>query len=168
MRKSTPRRLYFGHATAKAKKAAEGGLVDRIAAIEAKLATQAETTSADALSDDALAAVARRIYRSRRRRWRHLPADLLGEPAWDMLLELFDAKVRGKSLPTNSLCLASRCPATTALRWLHVLEGHGMITRHADHQDRRVIRIRLTDIGFQVMRRYLEEAVRSADYKVGG
>src|SRR5688500_2189712 len=50
-------------------------------------------------------------YASRRKRLQWLPAQLLGEPTWDILLELYIKSARGKRVPPAQACLASMVPA---------------------------------------------------------
>ena len=144
-----------------------GDLAQRIVDIEAKLSASAGALPASELTDEALATVAQRIYKARRRRARHLPVELLGEPAWDMLLDLFVATVRGKRVRTTSACLAARSPGSTGLRWLAALEAHGLVERHGEPGDRRVKLIRLTRQGYQLMRRYLVEGIDATELPAG-
>lgn len=69
---------------------------------------------------------------------------IFGEPSWDMLLELYDAELRGKKESISSLCYASGSSPTTALRHLHVLETEGWVERAADPTDKRRFFIALT------------------------
>lgn len=108
-------------------------------------------------SDAKLADSAIEIYRRRRRRERKLDADLLGEPCWDILLDLFVNTVRNKPVTVTGACLASNSPTTTALRWLAILEQRGMLKRSPDPFDRRVVLIRLTNLGVEKMRAILSE-----------
>lgn len=48
------------------------------------------------IDDALLGLLAEEIYRNRRRRARHMPSRLLGEPAWDILLDLYVAAGRGR------------------------------------------------------------------------
>jgi hypothetical protein len=140
----------------------------RIAGIEALMAFQADPTSALDYSDEALATIATRVYRSRRRRARHFDPQMFAEPAWDMLLDLFIAKARGKQIRTISLCHASEVPATTALRWIGVLAKHGLVERRLAPDDQRAKLIALTDKGYRVMRQYLIEGIEASDLPTGG
>jgi hypothetical protein len=142
-------------------------LAKRIAGIEALLASDDPTGVLD-YSDEALAAVAARLYRSRRRRARHFDPEMFAEPAWDMLLDLFIAKVRGKQMSTLSLCIASEVPETTALRWIGVLERQGLVARHLAEHDHRLRLIALTPKGYRVMRQYLIEGIEASDLPTGG
>jgi DNA-binding transcriptional ArsR family regulator len=102
-----------------------------------------------------LASIAFALYASRRMRDRHLPGDLFGEPAWDMLLDLFVRGTQGKKTAVTSLCLASGVPATTALRWIKSLQDAGLVLREESEQDRRVAYLKLSASGFAALRRYL-------------
>lgn len=79
----------------------------------------------------------RNIIRLRRRRERFFGSDLFGEPAWDMLLELYAAELAGRRECVSGLCCVSGVPTTTALRWISLLEDSGWIARKADVLDRR-------------------------------
>lgn len=87
----------------------------------------------------------RAILRFRVGRERIFGGDLFGEPAWDMLLELYEAELRGKEESVTSLCIGARVPATTALRWLRTLEVRGWVERRPDQRDRRRSFIHLAD-----------------------
>ena len=74
--------------------------------------SDASTEPSSFVDPDYLAGLARALYRTRQLRMRHLPSELLGEPAWDILLDQFIAKSRGKRIPITSACIASRVPPT--------------------------------------------------------
>jgi len=101
------------------------------------------------------AEMALRMYRGRRRR-----ADifcdetLFGEPAWDILLDLFVAGERGKRVAVTSACIGSGVPSTTALRWLNVLEMRELVEREDDNHDARRSFVRLTPKARQLMTEY--------------
>lgn len=103
-----------------------------------------------------LAAAASRIYRDRRKRRKYLSADLLGEPAWDILLDLFIQRAAMKRVSVQSACLASAVPATTGLRWISVLQAHDYVERIACPYDRRVTWLDLTDRGYLAIGRILQ------------
>ncbi|MFM5924587.1 MAG: MarR family transcriptional regulator [Novosphingobium sp.] len=94
---------------------------------------------------DVMLAIAKAIYRGRRARASHFPADLLGEPLWDILLDLYIEKAQARSVSITSACVASNVPPTTALRWLKVLEEGGWIFREDDVKDRRRSFLRLSE-----------------------
>lgn len=103
-----------------------------------------------------LASKARVISRQREIRRRFIFPELLGEPAWDMLLDMFEQFAGGAKVSTTSLCIASHVPTTTALRYVTALEEAGYIKRTASDYDRRVTLVGLTDAGVLAMGRYLE------------
>lgn len=74
-------------------------------------------------------------------------ADLLGIPAWNMLLELFKQFAGGAKVSTKSLQIISGCPETTALRIIDRLENRGLVARSQSHGDRRVTFVALTREG---------------------
>lgn len=111
----------------------------------------------DELRLDALKLMAQAEYKRRRRRddiW-DIPG-LFAEPAWDILLDLFVAKIEGKRISTSSACIAACVPPTTALRWLTALETQGMLVKFADPGDRRRTFVAITPAGFAAMVDYLE------------
>lgn len=104
-----------------------------------------------------LAMKARVITLQRAARRDYIDGDLLGEPAWDMLLDLFMQFAGGASVSTTSLCIASRVPNTTALRYVALLEDKGYVARKPSEVDGRVMLVSLTDTGVLAVGRYLEQ-----------
>ena len=98
-----------------------------------------------------LAIKARVIVQTRANRTKYIDPDLLGEPAWDMLLDLFMQFAGGARVSVTSLCIASRVPATTALRYVSLLEDKGYIKKLPSEHDRRVSLLSLSDKGILAM-----------------
>lgn len=94
-------------------------------------------------------------------RQNHFPDGLFCDPAWDMLLDLTYARLTGKRVSVSSLCIASRVPATTALRRIGDLVAEGLAMRVRDENDGRRVFVDLTDDGFTRMLAYVEH-VRGA------
>ena len=94
------------------------------------------------------------IYRERRRRKNFFPSDLFGEPAWDILLDLFASRLEGRLISVTSACIGSDVPLTTALRWLKQLEELGLIERTVSENDHRVTWVQLSDYGSQSMEEF--------------
>lgn len=95
--------------------------------------------------DSEAIATAKEIYRARRRRDQVLGHDLFGEPAWDILLDLFVAQQRGWRTPLSSVCVASAVPTTTAQRWIRELEARNLVRRTRDPNDGRRVYVALTE-----------------------
>lgn len=94
------------------------------------------------------------IYSMRRRRDAAFgDFDLLGEPGWDILLDLFIGEMDGVRIQVSSVCLDAGVPSTTILRWLARLERDQLIYRVADNIDGRRRFVRLTDQGRELMRK---------------
>ena len=99
---------------------------------------------------------ARQLYSMRRRRDSAFEGfDLLGEPGWDILLDLFIGELEGSRIQVSSVCLDAGVPSTTILRWLSRLESEGLVYRAADNIDGRRRFVRLTESGQLLMQKAL-------------
>jgi DNA-binding MarR family transcriptional regulator len=87
----------------------------------------------------------RAIIRARGLRSEYLGAGIFADPAWDILLDLYASRLEGERVSVSSLCTAAAVPATTALRWIKVLEDRGIVWRDSDPGDGRRIYIVLAD-----------------------
>jgi hypothetical protein len=103
-------------------------------------------------------AKAQAVYRARRTRERAFgdSADLFGEPAWDILLDLYVARQIGVMVSVGSASIASGAPSTTGLRWVNVLVAKGFIDRVHDSEDRRRSLVQISDQAMEIMERWLE------------
>lgn len=109
------------------------------------------------------AVLARNLYAARRRRGAIFDnPELFGEPAWDILLDLYIAHVEGKDVSVSSACIGSAAPPTTGLRWLGVLADENLVCREHDPADQRRILVRLTAQGLEAMDRYFAAAAGRA------
>jgi len=84
------------------------------------------------------------IIRARRARVDYFPPDLFSEPAWDILLDLLRADILDQNVSVSSVCIAANAPATTALRYLNLLEQNALVKRRSDPCDHRRSFVRLT------------------------
>lgn len=103
-----------------------------------------ELSPAAAGEPDRGAALAQAELALRRRRDRLFPDRLFGEPAWDMLLDLYVAHADGRRICISSACIAAAVPPTTGLRCLAILERDGLVCRIADPADSRRVYLGLT------------------------
>jgi DNA-binding MarR family transcriptional regulator len=132
-------------------------IVDRLAGLEASVAVMKVQVSSVTSSRSTAFHKARQHYRSRRKREALFgKSDLFGEPAWDILLDLFIAAEEARKISVSSLCIASAVPATTALRWIAILEAEGLIERSCDPADARRVFIALCDDGYAKMKSYFD------------
>jgi DNA-binding MarR family transcriptional regulator len=106
---------------------------------------------------DRLAMFARFILTMRRSRESALPLIEFGEPAWDMLLDLYVQHVEGHKVSVSSLCTAAAVPPTTALRWIDAMAGAGHFVRRPDPQDGRRVHVSLAPALLAVVESYLAD-----------
>lgn len=105
------------------------------------------------------AELARQLYRDRRNRNEVFGTDdLFGEPAWDILLDLFVAAKERRRVSVSSACIGAAVPSTTALRWITILEMEGLIQREPDPNDARRVHVALTPVGYSKMLEYFAKA----------
>lgn len=144
--------------------------VSRIAATLARLsvapgiapagqpATTAQAGQAPAVSLDTV----RQVIRARQLRARFFEEELFADPAWDMLLDLFQAEIAEHRVAVSSLCLAAAVPATTALRWIKRMTDVGLFKRCADPHDGRRVFVKLSSSASDSLRRYFNEFGKAA------
>lgn len=94
---------------------------------------------------------ARQTYALNGRRTALMGSGLFGDPAWDIMLDLFLSECEARSLCVTSVCVGSRSSPATALRYIALLRGRGLIDRIADTIDKRRTYVRLTDRGWNAM-----------------
>ncbi len=130
-------------------------IVDRLRAISLEVSTLSTARDFDPAPINLSEAVRRaeELYLARRRRDRVFQEfDLFGEPAWDMMLDLFVMQAHDRQVSVSSSCIASAAPATTALRYIKKLEDYEIITTAADPYDRRRRYLKLSSTGLDLIR----------------
>lgn len=83
-------------------------------------------------------------------------SELFGDPAWEMLVDLFIHDCRGKELSITSLCVAVHIPMSTGLRLVQKLCDAGILRRIPDHIDGRRTIIKLEPAIAHRLRAYFE------------
>lgn len=138
-------------------------LADELIAIAARLRDVAAVSDSaaparlTARNERRYLALARQAYALRRKRAVIFGnPELFGEPAWDILLDLYIAQAEGKPVSVSSACIGSASPATTGLRWLGVLAEEGLILRENDPEDNRRVLVRLTGKGVAAMETFFD------------
>ncbi|WP_242146954.1 hypothetical protein [Sphingomonas sp. BAUL-RG-20F-R05-02] len=101
-----------------------------------------EVKAADDLRTDARGTVrslelARHYLRQRRLRRGALGGELLREPAWDIMLDLFCAKLTGREVSIMEASVAGGVPSTTGFRYVRRLLASKVVTECRDPKDRR-------------------------------
>lgn len=104
---------------------------------------------------------ASRIYRFRRRRDARASEiageGLFGEPAWDLLLDLFIQTSYGRRVTVTNACVGAAAPATTALRYIAAMEDKGLVERQPNPEDRRSNLLKLTPEGHDMVVTMLQQ-----------
>lgn len=83
-------------------------------------------------------------------------SDLFGEPAWDILLDIFIAQERGIKVPASTACIDLGMPVATSLRWIALIEQRGLIERVSDPDCAERSLLRLTIRARMALQAYLE------------
>jgi len=112
------------------KKAAGDAIADRIEAIALEVRGIGSPDGEVLASSETLSALASALQQSRRKIDEIFELDGFAvSPACDVVLELFQARVRGAPLSVLALCEALSCPSSVALRWLEVLESRQLLIK---------------------------------------
>ena len=99
--------------------------------------------------------MARLAYAKRRKRGAIFgDPELIGEPARDILLDLYIAHSEDKPVSVSSACIGSASPPTTGLRWLSILTEQGLVERRQDPRDQRRVLVQLTERALEAMDEY--------------
>ncbi|MEG3173077.1 MarR family winged helix-turn-helix transcriptional regulator [Sphingomonas sp. ZB1N12] len=104
----------------------------------------------------ALLARARQARRLRATMSAFLPRDLLVDPAWDMMIDLFIAVATGERLHVKDLILMSGESAASAMRRIDRLQEAALLVRHPDPTDHRRVHIGITAKGQAAMAAMLD------------
>lgn len=104
------------------------------------------------------------IYKFRQRRAQLLPAELFGEPGWDILLDLFMARLQKRRVSVTSACIGSRVPPTTALRWISMSVDRGILERTECPNDQRVSWVKLSDPATKAMIELLKSEIGASNH----
>lgn len=132
-------------------------IADRMEALAIELRSMSDKEMQIVPSQATLLALAGKIYSARRK-----VDEIFGmvgfsvSPAWDIMLDLYKAKIAGRAISVTSASIGAACPSTTALRWLQALENMGLLQRTEDSRDRRRVEVTLTDAATVKILRALE------------
>ncbi|MEM6890643.1 MAG: hypothetical protein AAF636_21295 [Pseudomonadota bacterium] len=116
-----------------------------------------EHNKANTRRAELLALVARETIENRSKRESYLPSELFGEPGWEMLLDLAIHYKSGSWISAKSLCIASGAPNTTALRYIRILEDHGLVRSKKHPSDKRAKLHILSSKGYEQISKLLAD-----------
>jgi DNA repair protein RadC len=115
-------------------------------------------------SEEARLAAAKWLYWSRGLRSQTLTCSLFGEPAWDLLLDLYIREKSGSRSSVTSACIGSRAPHTTALRHISALCRTKWISRVPDDADKRRYWLALTPNAVAKLDRHFDHLVATKGF----
>lgn len=104
--------------------------------------------------------IAQAILQLRRQRKEEFDGLQFGEPAWEMLLELYVRDASGTVSTVAELLAASNAPASTAARWLAQLDRLGFVTRRSHPADPKTEFVDLTAEAKAALERHLAAALK--------
>lgn len=100
--------------------------------------------------------IARRMLHILRLGNETLGGQLLSNPAWEILLDLFVHRSEGKRVTIVSLCITATAPAGTVLRYLNALTEAGLVIQANAEDDRPSPIIDLSADAFTSMKAILD------------
>lgn len=106
-----------------------------------------DVAESDEAAGDILIELAKAVREIRHMRVRIFPGVSLGEPAWDVLLDLFIKEAEGFRVSLDHLSFEGDIPAHTVYRAVDLLTDLGLVARAADRFDDRVVWLTLSDKG---------------------
>lgn len=99
------------------------------------------------------------IISARRARAKLISSDLFGEPAWDMLLNLYAMNVTFHKVSVSKSWTLFDAPQTTTSRYVQKLEEKGFVVRVKDRFDARRIWLELSEDAKARIELYLDEII---------
>lgn len=93
-----------------------------------------------------------------------MSGDIFGEPAWDLLLDLYIREKSGARSSVTSACIGSRAPHTTALRHIAALCKADWIRRFPDGADKRRFWLALTPTALEKLDRHFDRLATTVDF----
>jgi DNA-binding MarR family transcriptional regulator len=99
----------------------------------------------------------RAVLQLRRARESVLGEDLFGEPAWDILLQLYRSELNGDPSHLDDLARTLRMPPSVVARWTTALCEHGLIACSSDALNSAEVTAELSSRGSLLMRQLFED-----------
>lgn len=110
-------------------------------------------------AEDPREALALQMLAVREAREQLLHGQISGQPAWDILLALYLTDKAGVEHNIGRMIELSHSSVTTGLRYIDLLEAHGLVHREQDKRDGRVWYLNLSAGGRKVMEQILSAGV---------
>ncbi|WP_430444445.1 hypothetical protein [Sphingorhabdus contaminans] len=148
-------------------------IIDELSALKSNIAEISEKVEnqlrADILDNDdnkMLTVFVSRYMENRNLRNKMISQDLFSDPCWDILMDVFSARLNDKNISVSAVATAGNMPHTTGLRYIDTLEKIGYIYRERDDWDGRRIFVKMSDDTFRMMKEYfLRVLQKSQEYR---
>jgi predicted transcriptional regulator len=148
-------------------------IIDELSALKSNIAEISEKVEnqlrADILDNDdnkILTVFVSRYMENRNLRNKMISQDLFSDPCWDILMDVFSARLNDKNISVSAVATAGNMPHTTGLRYIDTLEKIGYIYRERDDWDGRRIFVKMSDDTFRMMKEYfLRVLQKSQEYR---
>ncbi|TSB05309.1 hypothetical protein [Sphingorhabdus contaminans] len=148
-------------------------IIDELSALKSNIAEISEKVEnqlrADILDNDdnkLLTVFVSRYMENRNLRNKMISQDLFSDPCWDILMDVFSARLNDKNISVSAVATAGNMPHTTGLRYIDTLEKIGYIYRERDDWDGRRIFVKMSDDTFRMMKEYfLRVLQKSQEYR---
>ena len=148
-------------------------IIDELSALKSNIAEISEKVEnqlrADILDNDdnkLLTVFVSRYMENRNLRSKMISQDLFSVPCWDILMDVFSARLNDKNISVSAVATAGNMPHTTGLRYIDTLEKIGYIYRERDDWDGRRIFVKMSDDTFRMMKEYfLRVLQKSQEYR---
>jgi DNA-binding MarR family transcriptional regulator len=120
----------------------------------------------DTEQDEYLVEMIEKYFENKRLRYIIISQDLFSDPYWDILMELFYARLRGKNVTVSAVATAGNMAQTTGLRYLDSLLAMEYIYRERDDCDGRKVFIKISEKPFLLMKEYFIRILKmSSDHR---
>jgi len=123
-------------------------IADRMEALAIELRSASDREVNMVPTQEAFLGLAAKVYAARRSVDKVFGiSSFATSPGWDIVLDLYQAKLGQKQISVTSACIGGACAQTTGLRWLQVLEDLQLLARIPDPNDKRRTVVELTEAG---------------------
>jgi hypothetical protein len=106
------------------------------------------------------------VVHARRARADFFAPEIFYDPAWDILLVLFLAKVRGGGMSPGQLANAAGSSLSASVRWIEILERTGLVQR-CDPPGGGAKTVELAPRGWSAMVQWAQRWIESCPDKTG-
>ena len=101
------------------------------------------------------------VVHARRTRSDFFAPEIFSDPAWDILLVLFLAKVRGEGMTLDQLAKAAGSSISASVRWIHIMDRAGLVQWRCDPSGGENKMVELATRGWSAMVQWAQRWIES-------